>query len=433
MSIPSAPFRRPVVRASGVSPAAALLLGLCFAAPLAALQITPLAWTPGPGSAQPALLPLPEGGFLLNWQQREGVDARLRVARFAVAADQPTPLADLAHGRDLFLNWADFPSLVVLDNGDWVGFTLRRSGSSGQATDIHLRRSLDAGAHWSAPIRVDAREPLGQRGFVSLLPDGEDRVLLVWLDAGALALGDAGQQGHGHHGHDHHAAAMRLRAAVFGRDGVPREQADLDGDTCSCCPTDLVRRADEVLAVYRDHVDGIRDIAVARRGDRGPWQAPQPVHADGWRMPGCPVNGPAAAVNGEVVAVAWSTMAEGPLQVKLALSPAAGAGFGTPTPLDAGAAVLGRVDVAPWRDGGFLVSWVGGEGGEAVLRVAEVDAQGRVGVRREVVRLPPGRQLGQPRLAAGGGEALLAWTEPAAAGPRLRLARIRPGEAQSRE
>jgi hypothetical protein len=143
-------------------------------------------------------------------------------------------------------------------------------------------------------------------------------------------------------------------------------------------------------------------------------------------MPGCPVNGPAAAVNRDALAVLWPTMATGPLEVKLAISPRAGAAFAAPVVLEAGESVLGRVDVAPWRDGGFLASWVGGDGRGAVLRVAELDAGGRVIARRDVVALPPGRQLGHPRLAATGGDvAMVAWTEPTVQGPRVRAAWLR--------
>ena len=146
-------------------------------------------------------------------------------------------------------------------------------------------------------------------------------------------------------------------------------------------------------------------------------------------MPGCPVNGPAAAVNREALAVLWPTMATGPLEVKLAISPRAGAAFAAPAVLEAGESVLGRVDVAPWRDGGFLASWVGGDGRGAALRVAELDARGRVIARRDVVALPPGRQLGHPRLAATGGDlAMVAWTEPTPEGPRVRVARIEAAE-----
>lgn len=418
----------------------ALGLAMVVAAlPALAVQVEPLAWTPGPNSAQPSLTATREGGFALTWQQKRGADAELHVARFdaprraganpSEVSSEPSAQATVARGDDWFVNWADFPSLAFLDNGDWVTFTLRKSAGSTYAYDIHLQRSLDGGATWQPPVKVnDDGQPV-QHGFVSLLPDGGDRVLMVWLDGRQDTThgghgGPAGGHGADHHGHDE--GPMTLRSAVVGRDGVAREGAKLDADTCSCCQTDLVRRGGEAIAVYRDHAEGIRDIAMLRRSRDGQWSASTTVHDDAWRMPGCPVNGPAAAVNRDALAVLWPTMATGPLEVKLAISPRAGAAFAAPAVLDAGESVLGRVDVAPWRDGGFLASWVGGDGRGAVLRVAELDASGRVIARRDVVALPPGRQLGHPRLAATGGDvAMVAWTEPTAQGPRVRAAWLR--------
>lgn len=421
--------RRVVVAAFGMAYALAAV-----AAPGMALQVTPLDWSPGIGSAQPNLTSTREGAFILSWQQKQGAEAELRVARFDArrpgasfsAASIPSAQASVASGGDWFVNWADFPSLAVLDNGDWVTFTLRKSAGSSYAYDIHLSRSLDGGATWQPPVKVnDDGQPV-QHGFVSLLPDGGDRVLMVWLDGrkdvAHAAHGAAAQPG-AHH--DHEESAMTLRSAVVGRDGVAREEARLDADTCSCCQTDLVRRGGEAIAVYRDHAEGIRDIALLRRSARGRWSPATTVHDDAWRMPGCPVNGPAAAVNRDALAVLWPTMATGPLEVKLAISPRGRAAFAAPVVLEAGDAVLGRVDLAPWRDGGFLASWVGGDGRGAVLRVAALDAAGRVLARRDVVALPPGRQLGHPRVASTDeGTAMLAWTEPTPQGPRVRVARI---------
>lgn len=407
-------------------------------ASLAALRVTGLDWTPGAHSAQPSVTATPEGGVALTWQQKRGRDAELRVARFDAGSTTPLAQASIARGDDWFVNWADFPSLTVLDNGDWVSFTLRKSAGSSYAYDIHLQRSLDGGATWQPAVTVNSDGQPVQHGFVSLLPDGGDRVLLVWLD-GRKDTGDGSDDPHAGHGDNQGAShhdddgPMTLRSAVVGRDGVPREAAKLDADTCSCCQTDLVRRGSEAVAVYRDHAEGIRDIAMIRRSADRVWSASTSVHNDAWRMPGCPVNGPAAAVNGDALAVLWPTMAKGPLEVKLSISPREGAAFASPVLIDSGEQVLGRVDVAPWRDGGFLASWVSGDASGAVLRVAEVDARGRLGEPTEVVTLPPGRQLGHPRIAApspGEGAvrnvAMIVWTEPQADGPRVRAAWIAP-------
>lgn len=64
-------------------------------------------------------------------------------------------------------------------------------------------------------------------------------------------------------------------------------------------------------------VEEIRDISVIRLKD-GKWSQPRWVAQDGWRINGCPVNGPAVAASDRHVAVAWFTGAANTQQVKLA-------------------------------------------------------------------------------------------------------------------
>src|SRR5690606_40682603 len=61
--------------------------------------------------------------------------------------------------------------------------------------------------------------------------------------------------------------------------------------------------------LYRDRtVDEIRDIHVARLED-GAWRTLPAVHADNWKIAGCPVNGPAIAATGNDAVVAWFSAA----------------------------------------------------------------------------------------------------------------------------
>jgi hypothetical protein len=48
----------------------------------------------------------------------------------------------------------------------------------------------------------------------------------------------------------------------------------------------------------------VRDIAVARY-ESGRWSEPVYPGAEGWRIEGCPVNGPALAADRDRVALAW--------------------------------------------------------------------------------------------------------------------------------
>ena len=117
----------------------------------------------------------------------------------------------------------------------------------------------------------------------------------------------------------------------------------------------------------------MRDIYVTRMVN-GAWTEGRPVHADGWVMPACPVNGPQADADGQRVAVAWFTAADSTPAVKLAYSTDGGATFAAPVRVDGGNPE-GRVDVQLLADGGALVSWIERTGEtEAAVRVRRVGA-----------------------------------------------------------
>ena len=221
---------------------------------------------------------------------------------------------------------------------------------------------------------------------------------------------------------------MTLRAALLDRDGKQAEWP-LDESTCDCCQTDAALAAGGTVLVYRDRAEGeVRDIAIVRQLGRGAdarWSAPALVHADGWFMPACPVNGPAVAARGDQVWVAWYTAANDVPRVKLAQSSDGGASFGPPRVLAEGNDAHGRVDVQP-AIGGAWVSWV--EEGEAgqTLQLAWVDAAGTVTPPVTVAAIAArGRASGFPRMALLEDVLHLAWTDVVDGKPQLRGARVR--------
>src|SRR5690606_16713029 len=122
---------------------------------------------------------------------------------------------------------------------------------------------------------------------------------IAWLDG----RNTAGSHGDGHGAPDApslhdadadaDAGAMTLRAAAI--DGALRRSADIeiDASVCDCRQTSAAVTARGPLLVYRGRSEGeVRDI-LATRLDGEAWTPPKPVHADGWVMPACPVNGPA--------------------------------------------------------------------------------------------------------------------------------------------
>ena len=64
---------------------------------------------------------------------------------------------------------------------------------------------------------------------------------------------------------------------------------------------------DVILVAYRDRSDDeIRDIYLARYAN-GNWEEPTRIHADDWKIPGCPVNGPFMSSSGDNACLAWYT------------------------------------------------------------------------------------------------------------------------------
>lgn len=163
------------------------------------------------------------------------------------------------------------------------------------------------------------------------------------------------------------------------------------------------------MIAYRDRSGGeVRDISVIRRTAAG-WSWPVRVHADEWKIPGCPVNGPALAAAGRRVAVAWFTAAPPNPRVFVAFSEDGGATFG-PAVLADGEKPFGRVDLALDGNGDALVSWLAGGKG-ADLRLRRVTSRGKLGEPLTLAATSGARSSGFPRLVRDRDRLVLAWVD----------------------
>lgn len=389
-----------------------------------ALACTPalaerLAFDGGDRASTPSLATDPARGLVLTWQTRDGEDAALRYALLD-ANGREVRRGVAAQGKDWFVNWADFPGLVVLDNNDWVTYWLQKSAADTYAYDLRVTRSSNGGGRWSAPLTPHDDGTPTEHGFASLLALDGARVQVTWLD-GRHSQGAAGDHAAGH---GEAEGQMTLRSAVLDWHGRIEEAAELDARTCSCCQTDAARVGKRTLVVYRDRSDEeIRDIALVERDDQGSWSQPEIVHADGWKIAACPVNGPAIAANGEAALIAWPTLADGPMAIRYVLRK--GAKTSAMRELEQGAAVIGRVDVSAAANGGFAVSWLGAGKGGSALKLATVDASGKLLGTRVVATLEPGRSTGHPRLVWYRDAHYLTWTESLGPGKtRIAIERV---------
>jgi hypothetical protein len=345
-------------------------------------------------SAEPNLSRAADGTVILSWLEPLGHGVALRYSVLD-ENDWSAPIT-VASGDDWFVNWADFPSVVKVDGDLWTAHWLAKRPGGTYAYDVAISLSSDGGRTWGESITPHTDNTLTEHGFVSLF-SWQDGVGALWLDGRNMS------------GHDE--GGMTLRSAVIDSQGELAYEQLADELVCDCCQTDVTVAPEGPVAVYRNRTEEeIRDIYVMRAID-GRWQPGKPVGEDGWKIAGCPVNGPAITSNGEDVAVAWFTAAGNTPKVRFARSVDGGESFENAIDV-ATARPAGRVGVALADDGSATVSWlrVGADGkGEIVIR--NVSHDGELGEDRLIATTDAGRMSGFPQLVRDNDNLVLAWTD----------------------
>lgn len=371
--------------------------------------VTPVTSPTGSGAGEPFLALGEEGRVYLSWLEPVDSSHALQFAMYdGTTWSQPRTIRA---GRDFFVNWADFPSIKVLDDGRLAAHWLQRTGPGTYAYGVRVSQSTDDGATWSEPLMPHRDSSDTEHGFVTLWREGAG-MGAVWLDGRKY-----NKEGHSP------TNEMMVVTTTISADGQLGAETRLDERACDCCQTAVAITSSGPVVAYRDRSpDEIRDIYVVRRVDNR-WTTPVPVHSDGWKIAACPVNGPAIAAADNHVALAWFTAAEDSGRVNVAFSSDAGAAFGSPVRIDEGRPA-GRVDVALLRDGSALVSWIERTGGDtAAVRVRRVTADGKPGAPITIATSSAARASGFPRMVLRGNDAIFAWTEPGKPSA-IRLAKL---------
>ena len=354
-----------------------------------------IASPPSPGAVHPFLASAPGGRLVLSWTEPAGAEQAVKLAFYDDGKwSEPRTIVQR---DDLFVNWADFPSVAVTDDGTIFAHWLQKSGAGTYSYDVHVAASRDDGRTWSRSRVVHRDGTKTEHGFVSMRPVRRNAVGLVWLDGRQMKGEEHGE--------------MTLRYARLDAKGTLAREDLLDRRVCECCTTGMAIADGGPVVVYRDRSpEEIRDISVVR-WDRGRWSRPSPLHRDGWKINGCPVNGPQIEARGRSVATAWFTAANEQGRVNVAFSTDGGATFGAPIRVDGGTPT-GRVDLLLLEDDSVLVTWIDGLGDAAHIALRRVSRTGRMTAIEKVAVSSAARGSGFPRMAIAGREVMLAWTEP---------------------
>ena len=375
------------------------------AAPVGAVDVS----NPAPANTStPSLASARDGTLWMSWTERRA-DSSYAIRVAARRNGQWDSTRTISEARPFFVNWADFPTVSLLNDGALAAHWLERNGDSKYAYGIRVTRSSDGGRTWTPSVAPHTDGLAAEHGFVSLWADGTDGLGLAWLDGRKSAMKDSARE-------------MTVRSAVVGANGTLTHEAVLDARSCDCCQVSSAGTTTGRVVVYRDRSPAeIRDIVAVRSTPNG-WSAPVPVHVDDWHYAGCPVNGPAIVSRGDTLVVAWYTAAHDSARVLAARSTDGGATFGAPVRIDDGEPV-GRVAVAFAPNGSAAVVWMEHETPEtASVRVRTItstsDAMWQTSASRSISTTSSARQSGFPRVAVLGDSLFVAWT---ATSPSLQV------------
>lgn len=368
--------------------------------PAAKHIVRPLPFPFGSDTVAPAITSDADDAVLVSWIDRRA--HALNVARWRDGRwFQPRTIAR----GDLAFNKANAPALLASRAGTVAEWT----EVNGSGTAVRISRSNDGAASWTEPVTPHPSVE-AEFGFVSFAAEADGTFGAVWLDGRELA------------GKAEGSGDTQLRYAKIDGEGNITNEELLDPRVCDCCQTTMANTSNGPVVLYRDRsADEIRDIAVVRRaGER--WTKPKPLHREGWRITGCPVNGPSADAAGRNVVAAWYSASNGQPRVQVAFSRDEGATFENPIRVD-GAPAAGHVDVAMLADGSAVVIWIEGAGDAAAIRAMRVRRDGTRGASVEVARVASASAAGFPRIAISKDNVVVAWSgDPA--GVQLALLHI---------
>jgi len=339
----------------------------------------------------PNLVSVGDGAWL-TWI--EPIDGDRKILRLQCSKYEDGQWGDkytIIQGSNFFANWADFPEMCVAKDGALFVTWPQKTGPGTYAYDIAVARSDDAGVTWSMMGTLNDDRVLGEHGFVSMVPDGDDGVRAFWLDGRAMS-------GEGHSGEG--GGDMQLRTTRI--DDEVHTSTLIDDRACECCGTDAAIIGGIPVVVYRDRSENeVRDISIAALAG-----SPKNMYVDNWIIAGCPVNGPSIDAIGTSSVVAWYSAPENASIVHIAFRD----GDVTGTPIQLSTSIMGRVDVVMIDEATAVACWLEPNDETAAVMLVTVHRDGTVTDRKQVASVSLSRNSGFPRIAKVGEGLLVVWT-----------------------
>jgi hypothetical protein len=186
---------------------------------------------------------------------------------------QPTPLP--VDGR-VSLGMHRGPRTGVTAAAVLVSAVIGEKGG-GADGDVRFFRSTDRGATWTHSIAINDVPGSAREGLHAMAAAPGGLVVVAWLD-----LRERGTR--------IYAAVSRDHGATWAPDVLA--YASPSGSVCECCHPSIAIAGDGQIAImFRNNVDGHRDMHVVRSSDGRSFGAATKLGTGSWALNGCPMDG----------------------------------------------------------------------------------------------------------------------------------------------
>ena len=215
---------------------------------------------------------------------------RLSVARSTDGGASFAAPVTLPGGGTLSLGMHRGPRMAGTARSLLVSAVIGKKGG-GADGDVVLFRSADRGATWTTPTTINDIPGSAREGLHAMGAGPSGLVVVAWLDL---------RQG-----------GTRLYAAVSRDHGVTWAEdvlvyASPGGAICECChPSIAISATGELAFMFRNNVDGNRDMYVTRSTDGRTFSPAVKLGTNSWLLDACPMDGGALTFEGRDVVATW--------------------------------------------------------------------------------------------------------------------------------